>query len=125
MKIDYATPIFNSYPQYRMGMGMDWNIENPFDYSTLHWNVEGVEKPSQTELVEKFVEIYYDKEINEYKSKRGGEYLSFAEQFDQIYHKGVDAWKISIQEIKDKYPKTLFDSAELARRKAESLDFII
>ena len=73
MRIDYATPIFNLYPQYRMGM--DWTMDDPFDYYTLQWNVEGVEKPSQTELVEKSVEFYYDREINEYKGQRGGEYL--------------------------------------------------
>ena len=122
MRIDYATPIFNLYPQYRMGM--DWTIDDPFDYSTLQWNVEGVEKPSQTELVEKSVEFYYNREINEYKGQRGGEYPSFGEQLDQIYHEGVDVWKASIQEIKDKYPKTSFDSIELERRKQEVRDFL-
>ena len=40
-----------------------------------------------------------------YKFKREQEYPSYAEQFDLIYHSGVDAWKTKIKETKDKYPK--------------------
>lgn len=41
-----------------------------------------------------------------YAEKRAAEYPSFADQFDLIYHEGIDAWKAAIQTIKDKYPKT-------------------
>jgi len=41
-----------------------------------------------------------------YKFKREQEYPSYAEQFDLIYHSGVDAWKAKIKETKDKYPKS-------------------
>ena len=40
-----------------------------------------------------------------YKSDRKNEYPSFADQFDLIYHSGIDAWKAKIKETKDKYPK--------------------
>ncbi len=40
-----------------------------------------------------------------YKFKREQEYPSYADQFDLIYHSGVDAWKTKIKETKDKYPK--------------------
>ena len=40
-----------------------------------------------------------------YKSDREKEYPSFADQFDLIYHSGIDAWKAKIKETKDKYPK--------------------
>jgi len=40
-----------------------------------------------------------------YKSKRAAEYPSFADQFDLLFHGGIDAWKVSIQAVKDKYPK--------------------
>ena len=43
----------------------------------------------------------------DYATLRQQEYPSYADQFDQIYHEGVDAWKAGIQEIKDKYPKTI------------------
>ena len=42
-----------------------------------------------------------------YAKLRAQEYPSYADQFDKIYHEGVDAWKNEIQEIKDKYPKTI------------------
>jgi hypothetical protein len=40
-----------------------------------------------------------------YIAKRAAEYPSFADQFDKIFHEGIDAWKAEIQAIKDKYPK--------------------
>jgi hypothetical protein len=40
-----------------------------------------------------------------YKDLRSMEYPSFAEQFDLLYHGGLEAWKESIKSVKDKYPK--------------------
>jgi hypothetical protein len=40
-----------------------------------------------------------------YAEKRAAEYPSFADQFDLIYHGGIDSWKSAIQVVKDKYPK--------------------
>jgi hypothetical protein len=40
-----------------------------------------------------------------YAQKRVREYPSFADQFDLLFHGGMDAWKASIQAVKDKYPK--------------------
>ena len=40
-----------------------------------------------------------------YISKRQAEYPSYADQFDKIFHEGIDAWKAEIQAIKNKYPK--------------------
>jgi hypothetical protein len=40
-----------------------------------------------------------------YISKRQAEYPSYADQFDKIFHEGIDAWKAEIQAVKDKYPK--------------------
>jgi hypothetical protein len=33
------------------------------------------------------------------------EYPSMADQLDDIYHNGIDAWKATIKITKDKYPK--------------------
>ena len=41
----------------------------------------------------------------EYQRQRAAEYPSIVDQLDKIYHEGVDAWKESILEIKNKYPK--------------------
>lgn len=42
---------------------------------------------------------------NEYKEKRQQGYPSIPDQLDKIYHDGIDAWKVDIKAIKDKYPK--------------------
>jgi hypothetical protein len=42
---------------------------------------------------------------NAYKELRAAEYPSYADQFDTIFHEGIDAWKAQIQAVKDKYPK--------------------
>ena len=40
-----------------------------------------------------------------YKYQRAKEYPSYADQFDTIFHEGLDAWKAQIQAVKNKYPK--------------------
>ena len=40
-----------------------------------------------------------------YSRKRAAEYPSMADQLDDIYHNGIDAWKTTIKKTKDKYPK--------------------
>jgi hypothetical protein len=57
-------------------------------------------------------EVVYDKakietyvSANVYKELRAREYPSYADQFDTIFHEGIEAWKAQIQAVKDKYPK--------------------
>jgi hypothetical protein len=57
-------------------------------------------------------EVAYDKAAveayvaaNAYKAQRAAEYPSYADQFDTIFHEGLDAWKAQIQAVKNKYPK--------------------
>lgn len=40
-----------------------------------------------------------------YAEKRQTDYPSIADQLDDIYHNGIDGWKVTIKAIKDKYPK--------------------
>ena len=44
-------------------------------------------------------------QANQYKTQRAAEYPSFADQFDLLYHGGLDAWKAAIDAVKAKYPK--------------------
>jgi len=37
--------------------------------------------------------------------KRQTEYPSIADQLDEIYHNGLDAWKVKIKAVKDANPK--------------------
>jgi len=57
-------------------------------------------------------EVAYDKDAvqayvdaNAYKDLRAAAYPSFADQFDTIFHEGIDAWKAQIQAVKDRFPK--------------------
>ena len=43
--------------------------------------------------------------IEDYQAPRRAEYPSIADQLDDIYHNGIDAWKATIKTTKDKYPK--------------------
>ena len=49
------------------------------------------------------IQAYID--ANAYKAQRQAEYPPYADQFDTIFHDGLDAWKAQIQAVKDKYPK--------------------
>jgi hypothetical protein len=40
-----------------------------------------------------------------YVEKRLAAYPSFADQFDTIFHGGLDAWKAEIQAVKTQFPK--------------------
>jgi len=87
----------------------------------LNWVKEEIHQPSWEEIVQKVAELEYQEEVNEYQRQRAREYPSYADQFDQIFHEGVDAWKATIQEVKDKYPKQTMDVDELQRRKDQAL----
>ena len=49
------------------------------------------------------VDAWVDPEA--YKYKRQQEYPSIPDQLDTLYHGGYDAWKASIDAVKNKYPK--------------------
>ena len=102
--------------------GAEWSIDGNV-YSGLSWlEPEGGQtKPTEEEIVQKVAELEYQEEVNQYQRQRAREYPSYADQFDQIYHEGVDAWKASIQSVKDKYPKQTIDADELQRRKDQAL----
>jgi hypothetical protein len=42
---------------------------------------------------------------DQYKYDRAQAYPSIADQLDQIYHEGLDAWKETISAVKAEYPK--------------------
>jgi len=80
------------------------------EYKTITVNVVTNEKtetiiPMTVEEIEKVNADNLLFEKNKYKTQRAAEYPSFADQFDTIFHDGLDAWKAQIQAVKDKYPK--------------------
>jgi len=76
------------------------------DYSKLIWYDSSINKPTEDQIKAEVSRLDTVKTNEAYKGKRQAEYPSYAEQFDLIYHSGVDAWKAKIKETKDKYPKS-------------------
>jgi len=87
--IDSNTAIFKLYPQVDMIRG------------DIAYDADGNEVQYDKAAVQAYIDA------NAYKDKRAAEYPSFADQFDTIFHEGIDAWKAQIQAVKDKYPKGL------------------
>ena len=100
--------------------GAQWSI-NGNVYSGLDWLDTEQTKPTEEEVVEKVVELTYQEEVGVYKEQRAREYPSYADQFDQIFHEGVDAWKSTILEVKRRYPKQVMQPEVLEERKRQAL----
>ena len=97
--------------------GAQWVIRDDI----IDWMDTEQTQPSQEDIVQKIAELEYIEEVEEYKRVRELAYPSSGEQFDKIFHDGVDAWKADIQEIKDAHPKAVIDADELASRQALAL----
>jgi len=69
------------------------------------WHSPSITQPTESEIDAEVTRLKALWDDEKYKRNRRDEYPSFAEQFDLIYHSGVDAWKAKIKETKDKYPK--------------------
>jgi len=66
----------------------------------VEWNGDDPQ-PTDAELEAAWVEV----QKLQYKDQRAAAYPSIAEQLDQIYHEGIDAWKETIAAVKAEYPK--------------------
>lgn len=94
----------------------DWILRGD-KYSGLEWFDKNQTKPTREEVFQKQEELKYQEEVKEYQRQRAAEYPPYADQLDKIFHDGIDAWKLSIQAVKDKYPKQTMDADELQARK--------
>ena len=66
---------------------------------------EGTTPISKADIKAKMAELQTAYDNNAYQRSRAAEYPSMADQLDDIYHNGIDAWKATIKTTKDKYPK--------------------
>jgi len=66
----------------------------------VEWNGNDPQ-PTDAELEAAWVEV----QKLQYKNQRATAYPSIADQLDQIYHEGIDAWKETIAAVKAEYPK--------------------
>ena len=101
--------------------GAEWSIDNN-SYAELTWLDTEQTKPTEEEVVQKIAELTYQKEVEVYKEQRAAEYPPYADQFDKIFHSGVNAWKTQIRTIKERYPKQTMDPDVLAERKRQALE---
>lgn len=77
----------------------DWkNIDDGEIYSNVKIVKDGAVMPTEEEVNAKIAEL-------EIQENRAADYPSIADQLDDIFHNGLDAWKATIQTTKDKYPK--------------------
>jgi len=100
--------------------GAEWAINNN-SYAQLNWLDTEQTKPTEEEVVQKVAELTYQKEVEVYKEQRAADYPPYADQFDQIFHEGIDAWKATILEVKRRYPKQVMEPEVLEERKRQAL----
>jgi len=74
------------------------------DASAVVW-LESTTPIAEADILAKQKELQTAYNNNAYQRSRAEAYPSMAEQLDDIYHNGVDAWKATIKAVKDKYPK--------------------
>ena len=60
---------------------------------------------AKADILAKQAELQTAYDAKEYQRDRAKEYPTIADQLDDIYHNGIDAWKATIKVTKDKYPK--------------------
>lgn len=63
------------------------------------------QRPAFNSVLQEYQILKEEIQRQEYVYNRTAEYPSIEEQLDTIYHQGIDAWKQTIQAVKDKYPK--------------------
>jgi len=72
---------------------------------TLEWADEKQTEPTKSEIDAEVIRLQAVYDAKAYARSRANEYPSIADQLDDIYHNGIDAWKATIKTTKDKYPK--------------------
>ena len=86
------------------------------DYDRIEWLDKSQTKPTEEDVVRKVAELKYMDEINQYQRDRLAAYPSAGDQFDRIFHDGVEAWRGDIQGIKNVYPRKYPDPVEMKAR---------
>ena len=81
--------------------GANYNVRK----QKLEWTDKEKTEPTQSQIDAQIAANKAEWESKEYQRKRQLVYPSYADQLDDIYHNGIDAWKVTIKAIKDKHPK--------------------
>ena len=71
----------------------------------LEWLDTEQTEPTDIEIQTEIGKLKYLEGIQQYQQDR--EYPAMGEQLDNIFHNGIDAWKVDIQAVKDAHPEVL------------------
>ena len=82
--------------------GAEWTMKD----GVLKWLDSKQTEPTESEINAEIARLDTLYTNEKYKRDRSAEYPSIADQLDDIYHNGIDAWKATIKNTKDKYPKS-------------------
>jgi hypothetical protein len=82
-----------------------WAVHGAPVYENLEWDDENQTKPTEQELNTERERLQAEYNAKAYQRQRAAEYPSIVDQLDTLYHGGYDAWRATIQAVKDKYPK--------------------
>ena len=88
-----------------IGQWFGWSDSKNKIYANLIIHDDTKSKPSEAECNAGVAALQKAYDDAAYKRNRVAEYPSIADQLDDIYHNGIDAWKATIKTTKDKYPK--------------------
>ena len=72
------------------------------DINTLEWHDGNPTKITNQQILDKQSELQTLEDVYDNRRK---EYGTIVDQLDEIYHSGLDVWKVRISAIKTKYPK--------------------
>ena len=97
IKIQEAIISINNNAEYSI-KGTD------IDTCEITW-LNGTSEISKADIKTKMAQLKTTYDNNKYQRDRAAEYPTMADQLDDIYHNGIDAWKATIKATKDKYPK--------------------
>ncbi|CAB4160503.1 hypothetical protein UFOVP765_8 [uncultured Caudovirales phage] len=86
-----------------LASGKDWILRGE-TYEDLEW-LDQSEKPTKEMVLAEAARLQADYDAKQYQRNRAKEYPSIVDQLDTLYHGGYDAWKASIDVVKNKYPK--------------------
>ena len=81
--------------------GAEWTLRG----DELEWHDAVQTEPTDIEIQTEIGKLKYLEGIQQYRQDRV--YPAMGEQLDNIFHNGVDAWKVDIQVVKDAHPKVL------------------
>ena len=82
-------------------------LEEAFDHRYEYTYADGkaIKGALIPEDLEEIARINAELEATAYQVKRKQAYPSIEDQLDTLYHGGYDAWKASIDEVKERFPK--------------------